>query len=506
MGIKLVNRTSRFDVPTVMIGQLVQLALTFVTSIIIARFLHSDGYGVYNILRSIFVWLATLAPLGLDVALLKYCGRFPPDAPHVLQAVLRLRLIALAVNSTVAVSIGLGLGGILMRDVYPYDGFDRMLFITLLGLPLAADIAIMGAVYKARGEAGRFALMTLYLQPIVRVVLVLCAAAFAPTLFAVVCINTIQVALSALAILTHQFHRNRVRKLPGRSTVPSGELTTVLVESLWMSLSLAVYGMMRVVDILMLGSFASAKEVGAYAALSAISQLVQIYPLAASQALGPTVSRNFHNGDLQGVRGALQDYLHYASIAGGFIFAGIAAFGDRLDLVFGPSFHFRPDVSFVMPFGYLVSATLAPMGFALSMTGRHKAELAISCIGGALLVTLCGVLIPSLNQLGAALSVSSAFLAINVIRYLFISRIFGFLPGTKRDFLPPLAALAIAFFTRFLIDCFSERSLAPMVLACVLYSLAYGLLCFSVLLRKETRAAIAGSVIQHLPGRASLPH
>jgi O-antigen/teichoic acid export membrane protein len=364
----------------------------------------------------------------------------------------------------------------------------------------------MGAVYKARGQAGIYALLTLYLQSFTRLVMVVFAALFSPTIFAVVCINTVQLVFSGLAIFLHDMRRSQSRvgtlsrDLEQRADADWAEVYTVLRESSWMALSVFVYGMMRFVDVLMLGSFASAKEVGEYSALSTISQLVQVYPFAASQSLGPAVSRHYHSGDLLSVRKALGEYLYIASIASGFIFAGIAVFGDRLDLVFGQSFQFHPAVCFIMPLGYVLSATLAPMGYSLSMTGRHRAELVILCIGGGMLLALCRLLIPDFGQLGAAIAVASSFFTINVIRYAYVAKVLGFLPGQMQDFLPPVAALCFALAARYLGDLLGERSFMTTLLSCILYACAFGIFCFSVLLHSRTRTALIGTVFRKSRG------
>lgn len=487
------RRLLRNDVAIIAVGQLLQQIITMGTGIILARVLGSSGYGLVNLLRTLFTGLMTVAPLGLDLALLKYCGRHA-DAHQVSVTVNRLRVVAAVMNIAVALGVGVGFGGVLMRDVYRYDQFDTMLLITLAGLPFAADLGAMGAVYKAKGRPGLYALMTVYLQPVIRLVLIGVAVLVWPTVMAIVVINTIQITVSSLAVMLH--NRSMAVSDPSRSTggtglVPWSEARGVLSESLWMALNLLVYGMMRFVDILMLGYYLPAHEVGEYAALSTISQLVQVYPLAASQTLGPNISRQYHAGDLKGVRRFLDDYIYLATLISGFIFAGIAVFGTELDLVFGKSFHFQQGVSILMPVGYLLSATLAPTGYALSMTGRHRAELGILSFGGLALLLLCRVLIPTFGQNGAATAVATSFLIINVVRFAYVSKVLGFVPGQWRDVLPPVFGLVLASIARTVVAFGFDRSLPALVAACVLYAVLYAAACQGLLFKPGTRDAIA---------------
>jgi O-antigen/teichoic acid export membrane protein len=257
-----------------------------------------------------------------------------------------------------------------------------------------------------------------------------------------------------------------------------------------MALSLFVGGAMRSVDILTLGMFVAAKEVGSYGALSTIAQLVQAYPSAASQTLGPTVSRYYRDGDMISMRRVMSEYLRSASIVGGFLFGGIAALGDHLDLLFGRSFHFRPDIAFLLPLGWLISATLGPMGFSLSMTGRHRVELGILVMGFATLTIGCAVLVPRLGQVGAASAVVTAFAFINIARFSYLSWTHGFVPGSLSDFVPPLVAYVLGFGVKLVVDSVLGRSLATFLLACAVYAVLNAFVAYRLYLTNSERKTL----------------
>lgn len=485
---------SRSDVAVVSLGQVFQQVVTMALGVAIARILGADGYGTINLLRAIVAGFATVAPLGLDVALLKYCGRHHVDSADVLATVRRLRQVALGLNLAVAAIVGIGFGGLLERHVFQLPDFQRLLVLTLLGLPAAAEIGITNAIYKARGRPGTFALLTLYLQPAARVVLVGIVVLISPSVLAMVVINTIQPLVSLIGFaFAERAHRRRLPPEPPAGTSWS-EVGNVLRESGWMALNLLAYAMMRFIDITMLGGFVSASEVGAYAALGTVSQIVQVYPISASQTLGPRIARLYHEGDLAGIRRAFGDYIQTASIVASFIFAGIAGFGDELDLVFGPSFHFQPEVCLMVPLGHLISATLAPTGFALSMTGRHKAELGILSAGCVLLVGLCLVLIPRFGPVGAAAAVALSFVVLQLVRFGYVAKVLGFVPGSPRDLLPPVVGLALAYGARWGVDALGPRTLPLLILGCLLYAALFAAACLLVLFTPALRRRVLKAV------------
>ncbi len=481
-------------------GQLLQQALGLVTGVVIGRMIGSSGYGLVNIVRNVYMPLVILAPLGLDIALLKYVGRGDRDLASTHRIITRLRLVVLSINLPVALITGLGVGHLLMQRVYRYPHFDIMLLITLLALPVAADLAVMGAYYRSRHRPGAFALMTLYVQPVARVVLVGLAFLLVPTSEAVVTINTLQVAISAAFVWGHftlwkRGERRAQALAPTSAVKPDSReewryVRTILGDSSWMAVNLFVYGMMRFVDILVLGAYVPSKVVGAYAALSTMSQLVTVWPLASSQTLAPKISKHFHAGDIPAIKEELNGYMHLASIMSGFIFAGVAAFGDRLDLLFGKSFIFRPGIALLMPLGYLISATLGPAGYALSMTGKHREELVILIAGAVILWVSCYMLVPLWGDIGAASAVCLTFTLINVCRFTWVGRSFGFVPGRLADLLPPIIALAAGYGAKLLVDLVMPRGLLGLILACLLYALIFAAITVKFLLGDEGRMRV----------------
>ncbi|MFG1379739.1 oligosaccharide flippase family protein [Xanthobacter autotrophicus] len=511
------GRLAKSEVTIVAFGQIVQQILTLCTGIIIARSIGSDGYGLVNLQKALFTAALLVAPLGLDLALLRYCGQHPMDAPQTLATITSLRVISLIVNTGMLAFFVLFLGDFLEQSVFRHSEFAYLFIITMIALPMAADLAILGACYRVLERPGMYALMTIYLQSIVRVILVVIVIYFVPTVAAVVYINTIQIVLSAGVVAVH-YRRlaASVRRtdggdaqVPARRPWMSAQAWTnarkILGDSVFMAMNLFVYGVMRFLDILMLGSMAAARDVGEYGAVSTISQLIQVYPLAMSQTLGPRIARLYHAGDIVGLRDALNRYIQLATLVASFIFAGIAAFGTRLDLLFGASFSFHADVAFLVPLGYLLSATLAPTGYALSMTGRHRSELVILVVGAACLIGLGLLLIPSHGQLGAAIAVAVSFGLVNIIRFMFVARYFKFRPGRLLDLVPPVLGLAIAFGARELVALAMERSLVSTIVGCVIYAAVYGTIVWLCLLPPGMRAALAASVMRRGAGQPMDP-
>ena len=485
-------------------GLVVQQVFAFVSGIVIARSIGAAEYGTISVLRNITVALATLTPLGFDLALLKHLPRHEARPSALRRMLLHARLLVGLVAVSIALASLLGVGNWVETHVYHFHNFSMYLTITLLGLPFASDLAVMGAFYKVMRRPGAFALLNTYVQPIFRLAAVIILLRLGWGTTAVVVVNSVAYAVSSGLMALHITVWKPVRSDPGdpANVKDWREVSAVLRESLWMALSLFVYSALRFVDGLVLALYVTGRELGSYGALSTVAQIVQIYPFAMSQTLGPTVARHFHAGDMAGLRNAMNDYIRKASLIGGFVFGGIAGFGDRLDLVFGKSFQFRPEVAILMPLGWLISATLGPMGYSLSMTGRHRSELGILSFGGVILVALCFILVPPLGQLGAATAVVIAFSLINVMRYVYVSRVLDIVPGSLSDFAPPALAFAAALFAKFVIEGVGGRNLITLGGGCVVYAAIFAGIAFVFLLKPAERAELQTAIRRFLPARA----
>lgn len=468
---------TKADVLLAVAAQIFQQAATFLTGVLIARAIGVEQYGISNLVRNTFTIASIVAPLGLEIWLLRFCGVQKAQGREILGTLRFIRSVAFLINIGLLFCILLPYDYLISHFVYTYPNFVMLLGLSLLVVPAAADLAILGSVYKSESRFGAYALLTIGVQSLVRLLLVASVLQASPTVLTVILINIAQLALSYVGTLVH-FHR----RLRGRIAVPpviedvgggARRAFEILSVSAWFAGSTLVYSALRLVDVLLLGAFGTAKAVGEYAALSAVAQLVQLYPLAASQRIGPQVAAAYERGDTDGLRAIYRRYARQTALVAGFVFGGVAWFGSHLDLLFGKSFAFQPAVAGLIALGQLVSAIFAPLGFCLSMTGRHRLEFALLLGGIVVLVTSCCLSIPGYDQAGCAASVALAFTAVNVARSALVCRIFGFLPVTWRDALPPLAALPLAACADLLVRPLGERTLLTTAAACALYAAFY---------------------------------
>ena len=475
-------------------GMLAQQVTVFLTGILTARLLGATGYGTLGVLKSLSGVLVIVTPLGLDLALLKHAS-FYREQPAELEAISRgLRLVVLFGN-LLLLSMLIGFGGQALQHVYTdIDHFGMLCIITMLGVVFATDVQISGALYRVFNWVVLFSWIVNYSQPIVRITLIGLVLLANGGVLGVTWTNT---AASAFAFVALSIADRKVRVRPARIPLPvlARKISRILSESLWMALSMLVYQAIRLVDILILAALTTPGVVGSYAAMSSVAQLIQIYPGAVSQTLGPSIALAYRNQDHTGIIAVLQDYLCKACLLGGWLFGGIAVFGMDLDLVFGAGFHFPPQLPALLATGWFVSATLAPFGYVLSMTGRHREEVIVLAAGAALLIALLLLLIPPLGATGAALAVAITFIGVNAARCAYVFRIIGDNPLSLSHLVAPACFLSVAVLCRAGGAFLSERSFLTLSAECIAYAAVSFIAFWFLLATSEQRQWIDRSIL-----------
>ena len=471
-------------------GTLLTQAITFVTGISVARWIGPSAYGTLSLARNVYQALAIIAPLGLDLSLLRHLGENGDDWAGSFAQVSRLRLLAAIVNSLVLAVTVIFVAPLLQLYVYHTPHFALYLDLTLSALPFAADIAILTACLRALGSVDLQNIASLYLQPVVRmialIVLVLIGLGVAG-----VAVSTTFGAAAACGIMTLAVRQARRRReiLPRVLTLEDrAAIRRVLGYSGWLAVMMFLYNFLRNVDVLVLGRFRSTAEVGEYAALSTIAFTIQIFPFALGQTLAPTVARSYAQGDLAAMRATLSDYLRKAVLLTSPLFAGVAVFGPWLDLLFGSKYHFSSSLSLNLAVAYMISGALGQMGVSLTMTGRHRQEFAVLVVGTGLAVAACVLLAPRYGGNGVAIGITLGYLFTNGVRTFLSARFMGGLDISLGHLGPPLVCLVLAYALRFALDAAAPHTLGVAAVAAPALLGLYGLVYWTWLLRPDERA------------------
>jgi O-antigen/teichoic acid export membrane protein len=458
----------------------------FVAGILIARVIGATQYGMFNVARSVLESFSIVSPLGLDLALQRHLGSSPEQLSPRLRQLKFFRLLTFSLAIVPPLLASTGLSSYVEQSIYRYPDFANVLLVTLIALPFATDIALLGGAYRGVLNPAPFMLANFVVQPTVRLIIMGLLFVLGYRLWAVVatCASYI-ISWAALALVARKDMANGGT----HDRLDWADIRSVLVYSPCLGASLIFVVWIRSADSLFLGHFGSAKDVGQYAAILMIAQLIGLIGEALGQTLGPRIALRYRNSDLAAVEHLLSENVRRMTLVSAPIFAAILFWGDRIDLVLGPTFAVDARVVALVSARFFLQTIFGYTGFALSMTGWHARETTLLGCGFLLSVVLCWVLVPPFGQLGAALASFTTMSMINLIRYAVVLRMFRIRIIGR----PVAAATALAITTAgivwLLLRPIDNRTLAFTVFEAAMFLMLFAGTAWSLLLTNQDRDA-----------------
>jgi O-antigen/teichoic acid export membrane protein len=163
----------------------------------------------------------------------------------------------------------------------------------------------------------------------------------------------------------------------------------------------------------------------------------------------------------------------------------VAVFGSDLHVIFGDGFTVSPVVAFFLALGYFVGGVLAPLGYALSMTGRHRIESGVIVAGGVALVAATAVGARFWGAEGAAAASCAVLLAVNLVRAGLVRKLKGFFVPSLWGTAAAVPALLLAWGARLVAGLTGAPPFVQFALGTTAYTLLFGL-CFVLYLQRSS--------------------
>jgi O-antigen/teichoic acid export membrane protein len=386
--------------------RVVSAALTFVSQILLARWMGGFEFGVY-----IYGWTWILLIGGMvDLGLGSAAQRFIPEYTERKSfALLRGFLSGSRWLALLFGTIAGAAGAIAVRLLTPHIDPATVvpLYISCAALPLFGVWGTQSGIARSYDWVN-LGLSPVYVQrPLLLLALVGLAFALglptdAVTATAAGVIALAGVGIGQIVVLN--------RRLAG--VVESGP--KAYAGRLWLTTSVpiflveAFYFLLTYSDIIVLKQFRSADEVAIYYAAAKTIALVSFIYYSVAQ----TIAHKFVEFDVSGDRAGLTAFLKHAvrltfwpSLA---VIVGLLALGHPLLRLFGREFVAGYYLMFIIAVGLLARASVGPAERLLNMLGERRACALVYGASFAISLILCVVLIPRLGLAGAAAASSAA--------------------------------------------------------------------------------------------------
>jgi O-antigen/teichoic acid export membrane protein len=400
--------------------------LGIASTILLSRLLGTAGLGQFRLGSVVAQLLSFFCLLGLDRGLLRYLPVLETQGGNGSRTLLaRSSRVVIAIS--LALSVALLLGAPAVATYYFHSpGMTNVLRVFSLQVPVLVLLRFLSSAVTAAKRVDFASKITNILSPAIFLALLAPIGFVHPGLYGPIAARILAQLAAVLCLLL--FLMRRYPKAPKVEPVADDIFRDYLRLSMPLFFIGIGYQLLNQMDTIMLGHFASARDVGIYSVALKVSSFVVIGLEIVLPIVAPLFSQFSETRDNELTEALFRTVTKWLCYSALIMFACIAIFRVELLHVFGKGFTAGATALLILAPGYLTSPATGPNGMLLTMTGKQKWELAntISLIVFNFLLNL--VLIPTIGLIGAAIATAVSIAIINGLRLVQVYMLFGFQP------------------------------------------------------------------------------
>lgn len=465
-----------FDVGWVLISSLIPLLIRFLTKPFLARWLGATGLGLYSLTLNIYGIGLLIANFGFFFALVKYVAQYKDNKEKLYQTI-SSGLIS-------SIIFGIIIGGLLYAFSRPIAGFfnkpelvDLLLILAFIFPFASIFLSLLGLLNGLRQM--RIYTILMITQSCLMILFIIIFVKFGlgvkGAIFGLVISNVVASILS-LYFLRNFFNFKLRGYVQGAKKLLSfgGQMFGANALNLITNHS----------DIILIGYFLSAANVGYYSTAVAIASFFSLIPVAIQKITFPATSEFWSKNNYQALNKMIDKGMKYSACILLVLGLGVGFFAKEImGLIFGPTFiHAALPLCVLLIARVIRGATIIPISNILPAIGRPDINLKIDAISAGMNVGLNILLIPRFGILGAAIATSISLLLGGAIMLIFLVKL---LP-VRIDFRWHMNTLGIACIS--LISFWGLKNLTNFYLAGGIILCLYAVLIFKFFLTKEDKA------------------
>lgn len=382
--------------------KLLSLPITLATSVLMARTLGVEDYGVYSYVLGLVFLFALPAYAGLPPFLVREVSSYhPAENPGLLTGLIRrAHQVALFLGILIMLIV---LGFVIWKARHDFDEKTHLMLIAAIIIPLLAVIQVRTAILQGLTLVVQSRIADTIVRPLVFLVIVLIvffvgalnpfSALFAQLMATAVTLIVVSILLKRQLKGVRAdpvFHDQRWKKsiLPFSAIAGVSYLNSELITPL-------------------VGMLATNSEVAYFKVAISIAILVSVPLTIVEATIHPHITRVFATGE----KARLFRMVSLAGIAALLVSLPLVvfliAFGQNvLEFVYGLDYSDAYWPLAIIVIGFLIVNLVGPSMLLLHATNYENDALVISIAGAGLTVSLCFTLIPEKGALGAALAIT----------------------------------------------------------------------------------------------------
>jgi O-antigen/teichoic acid export membrane protein len=477
-----------------LLGSLFGNGLSYLYALFLARSLGAADFGVYALGLAIFNVAILIAPLGFETGALRFIshalGR--EDQAGAQRTTVQVMTLVLASSVLMALLLALGAHPLAIR-VYGQPALAAVLLWVAAGIPLAVFSTVLLDVIRSF-QLVRYTVLVKYLwEPctkfLLAAVLIWAGWAVAGVLagLLVTLAGSVVIALAAARRVT----RLDTGRLPALTTRGLRSLFTYCAP-------LTVSSVLGVIaprsDVLILGVWVSAKQVGIYSVASQTAAILALVLAAFTAMSTPMIGHMAARQDLPRLESLYTAVARWTSVCTVPLFCLFALFGSDILAMFGKDFPGGTAPLVILALGQVTYSITGLASTVLLMFGHSATVMRNTVVLCALLIVSNCLLVPRWGMIGAATAVSLTLATVGAISVWQVHALYRIHPFTRALF-KPLIAGALA--TLIVLSARSVLPATPLPLLVALGALAYLLSLFSLRIEPVDRQML-GTIVARI--------
>jgi len=465
------------------IGEVVFKILGYITTIIITRTVGPAVFGVFNLANTIISTAKIFSSAGLGQGLLRFVAFYKgrADIPRLKGAVIFATRVSLFLSLLFGAVIFYLSDLIAVRFFHNPDvGFA--IKILMISLPFLT----LGELWLKSIQSFQIIKYQVYTQkiyqPIVRLISLVVLFLLGLKLGGILAASIISAVAGFFLAF---YYLSNISPIYKKIPAPVYEKKEILNFSIPLFLTQFMDFIILSINILMLGYFMTAADVGIYTAAANLGLLVALPLISFNNIFAPMISEFYGRNEIDKLEDLFKIVTKWILTISLPVFLIFILFARPIMGIFGESFIAGALALIIFGAGQLINAGTGSVGLILEMTGRPKINLLNSIALCVINIILSYLLIPQYGIIGAAFATGLSIAAVNSLRLIEVYYFLRMHPF-RLDYLKPCIAGFLSFLlVYFAVHEFARLSLPGISLLLLFFVALYALFIFFLKLEKE---------------------
>ncbi|MEL6936225.1 MAG: oligosaccharide flippase family protein [Cyanobacteria bacterium J06607_17] len=407
--------------------QVVSAGVLYGAQVLLARWMGTAAYGIYDYAIATGIFWAFIAGFGLPTAVLRFISAYKAqeDWAH-LQG-----MIWGSWWQTLVIGLLTSLGGtgilLWINGARGLGAYATPLMVGIWTIPAVALMSLQKEIIRAFQNIVLSYGPSLIIQPLLLIGMAVIWQVRWPLTSTVAISLSLLSALLTLAFQWLLFQQTLPPKI--RRARPAYEVARWWKTAVPLMLFGGSFVLLSQTDTLMIGVFLDAKQVGIYSAAHKTSLWVPFILASVNAISAPLIASLYAQGEHQQLQQLVLTTARWMFYPAFITAVGLMVFAIPILRLFGPEFVAARDVLIILNLGQLVNVGAGSVGYLLTMTGHQNQSVVVMGVSALVNVILNLMGIHFFGIVGAAMATAFAMALWNVWLYVLVVRYLGVRPS-----------------------------------------------------------------------------